>query len=42
MAAMGRKGGKIAGKKRLEKMTTQERRSIGKKAAQARWQRKEK
>ncbi|HEY2646947.1 MAG TPA: hypothetical protein VGI34_08220 [Candidatus Acidoferrales bacterium] len=37
MAALGRKGGKIGGKRRLVTMTTDERRRIAKKAAQARW-----
>jgi len=41
MATIGRKGGKIGGKRRLETMTARERRAIAKKAAQARWQRKE-
>jgi hypothetical protein len=42
MAEMGRKGGKIGGKRRLETMSAEERQMIAKKAAQARWQRKEK
>lgn len=42
MAAMGRKGGRIGGKRRLETMTAHERRAVAKKAAQARWHRKEK
>jgi hypothetical protein len=37
MAAMGRKGGKIGGKRRLETMTSEERREVAKKAASARW-----
>ena len=37
MAAMGRKGGRIGGKRRLETMTATERQSVAKKAAQARW-----
>jgi hypothetical protein len=37
MAALGRKGGKIGGKRRMETMTDEERSSIALKAAQARW-----
>jgi hypothetical protein len=37
MAAMGRKGGKIGGKRRLETMTATQRSAAAKKAAQARW-----
>jgi hypothetical protein len=37
MAELGRKGGKIGGKRRLETMTAKERKGIAKKAAQARW-----
>lgn len=41
MREMGRKGGKIGGKRRLETMTPQERREIARKAglkgAKARW-----
>jgi len=37
MAEMGRKGGKIGGKRRLETMTATQRKRIAKKAAQARW-----
>jgi hypothetical protein len=37
MAAMGRKGGKIGGKRRLETMTAKERRQVAQKAAKARW-----
>jgi hypothetical protein len=37
MAEMGRKGGKIGGKRRLETLTPSKRRSIARKAAQARW-----
>ena len=37
MAAMGRRGGKIGGKRRLTTMTAQERKDVAKKAAQARW-----
>jgi hypothetical protein len=37
MAAMGRKGGKIGGKRRLTTMTAEERKDVAQKAAQARW-----
>ena len=37
MAELGRKGGKIGGKRRLETMTAKQRRAIARKAAQARW-----
>jgi hypothetical protein len=37
MAALGRRGGKIGGKRRLETMTQAERSAIALKAAQARW-----
>jgi hypothetical protein len=37
MAAMGRKGGKVGGKRRLETMTAKARSDVAKKAAQARW-----
>ena len=37
MAELGRKGGKIGGKRRLETMTARERREVAKKAAEARW-----
>jgi hypothetical protein len=37
MAEMGRKGGRIGGKRRLETMTAKKRSSIARKAAQARW-----
>jgi hypothetical protein len=37
MAEMGRKGGKIGGKRRLETMTAKERRKVAKLAANARW-----
>jgi hypothetical protein len=37
MAHLGRKGGKIGGKRRLVKMTVAERRSVAVKAARARW-----
>jgi hypothetical protein len=41
MAALGRKGGKVGGKRRLETMTQDQRTDAAKRAAQARW-RKEK
>ena len=37
MSEMGRKGGKIGGKRRLETMSAKERSKIAKKAANARW-----
>ena len=37
MAAMGRKGGKIGGKRRLLTMTPEDRKKAASKAAQARW-----
>ena len=37
MAAMGRKGGKIGGKRRLETMSAKARRQVAQKAAKARW-----
>ncbi len=37
MAAMGRKGGRIGGKRRMETMTQAERSDVAQKAAQARW-----
>lgn len=40
MAEMGRKGGKIGGKRRLETMTARERRNVARKAANARWKNK--
>jgi hypothetical protein len=40
MAAMGRKGGKIGGKRRLVTLTPTKRRQIAKKAAEARWGKK--
>ena len=41
MAQMGRKGGKIGGKRRLETMTPEERSRIALKAAKARWAKKD-
>jgi len=40
MAEMGRKGGKIGGKRRLQTMTPRERSKAAKVAAQARWEKK--
>lgn len=37
MAALGRRGGKIGGKRRLETMTDEERSAVALKAARARW-----
>jgi len=37
MAEMGRKGGKIGGKRRLQTMTAEERSAVALKAAKARW-----
>jgi len=41
MSEMGRKGGKIGGKRRLETMSAKERKEVAKKAAQARWKQKD-
>ena len=41
MSSMGRKGGKIGGKRRLETMTAKERKRIAKMGAKARWSIKE-
>jgi hypothetical protein len=41
MAEMGRKGGKIGGKRRLQTMTAKERSTVARKAANARWSNKE-
>jgi hypothetical protein len=40
MREMGRKGGQIGGKRRLETMTATERKKIATKAAKARWRKK--
>jgi len=37
MSAMGRKGGKIGGKRRMTTMTSDQRREVALKAARARW-----
>jgi hypothetical protein len=42
MAQLGRKGGKIGGKRRLKTMTSEERSVVARKAAQARWHGKQK
>jgi len=41
MSAMGRKGGKIGGKRRLETMTAEQRREVALKAARTRWSKKQ-
>jgi len=38
MAQLGRKGGKIGGKRRLETMTPEERSAVASNAAKARWE----
>ncbi len=38
MAALGRKGGKVSGAKRMTNLTDKQRREIALKAAKARWQ----
>ena len=40
MAQMGRKGGKIGGKRRLETLTDERRKEIASQAAKARWAKK--
>jgi hypothetical protein len=42
MAAMGRKGGKIGGKRRLVTMTPEQRQEVALKAAKTRWARHKK
>ena len=37
MSEMGRKGGLVGGKRRLETMTSKQRSAVAKKAAKARW-----
>lgn len=39
MAAIGRKGGKVGGKRRLKTMTQEQRRKVAQKAAKTRWKR---
>jgi hypothetical protein len=41
MAAMGRKGGKVGGKRRLITMTAEQRREVAVKAARSRWAKRE-
>lgn len=40
MSAMGRKGGKVGGKRRMVTMTAEQRREVAVKAAQKRWEKK--
>jgi len=40
MAAMGQRGGRIGGKRRLQTMTPAQRKEVAKRAARARWGRK--
>lgn len=40
MAAIGRKGGQIGGKRRLKTMTKEQRRKVAARAARARWKKK--
>jgi hypothetical protein len=40
MAAIGRKGGQIGGKRRLKTMTKEARRKVAAKAARARWKKR--
>lgn len=42
MSGIGRKGGKIGGKRRLETMTAAERKKIATRAAKARWKKESK
>jgi hypothetical protein len=42
MSGIGRKGGKIGGKRRLETMTAKERKQVAAKAARTRWGRRKK
>lgn len=42
MAALGRKGGKVGGKRRMETLTQEQRSEIAYKASQARWSKKAK
>jgi hypothetical protein len=42
MSEMGRKGGKIGGKRRLETMTDEQRKEIASRAAKARWAKRKK
>jgi hypothetical protein len=40
MAAIGRKGGRIGGKRRLKTMTKEQRSKVAKQAARARWKKR--
>ena len=40
MSAMGRKGGKLGGKRRMVTMTAQERKDVARNAAKVRWAKK--
>jgi hypothetical protein len=40
MAAIGRRGGQIGGKRRLKTMTKEQRRKVAAKAARARWKKR--
>jgi hypothetical protein len=42
MAEMGRKGGKIGGKRRMDALTAKERSALGRMAVQTRWAKKKK
>lgn len=42
MAVLGRKGGRIGGKRRMDTLTQEQRSQIAFKAAQARWKKKKK
>lgn len=42
MSELGRRGGKIGGKRRLETMTAKERSKVAKRAAKARWHKNKK
>lgn len=41
MAALGRRGGRIGGKRKLETMTKKQRSALASKAAKARWKKQE-
>ncbi len=41
MSAMGRKGGKVGGKRRMVTMTAEQRREVAQKAANTRWAKRE-
>jgi len=42
MAAMGRRGGKVGGKRRMITMTAEERKQVAQKAAKKRWEKHKK